>query len=298
MPDSTPHAPAEQPFALDAAGIARLRDWQGRSETLSDQVTAQPVAAMGATLNMPAGAATALPPLWHWLYFLPHHRQDEIGEDGHARRGGFLPPVPLPRRMWAGGRLRWEPGNPLHVGQKIDRRSTILSVAHKAGRTGELVFVTVRHEIFNAQGLALSEEHDIVYRSAARPGDPAPPPVPAETGAAWQRDMVADPVLLFRYSALTLNSHRIHYDRPYATQVEAYPDLVVHGPLQATLMLDLAVRHGGRPIASFDFRGVAAALQDRPLAVCGRSDAEGADLWTEQDGGRRMVGRVTWGPPA
>jgi 3-methylfumaryl-CoA hydratase len=205
---------------IDADALAKLQAWQGRSETLADDITAAPVRALSATLDRddaPPAAGTRLPELWHWLYFLPHHRQSEIGEDGHAKRGGFLPPVPLPRRMWAGGRLNWEAGNPLQVGDKIERTSTIASVTHKAGRTGELVFVLVRHEVRNERGLALTEEHDIVYRAAAAPGEKAPTPTPAPQDAAFSREIVPDDVLLFRYSALTFNGHRIHYDRRYVT---------------------------------------------------------------------------------
>jgi len=219
---------------IDAAQLAHLQTWQGKSETLSDTLTATPVAALSATLDRddPAPAAgTAVPPLWHWLYFLPHARQSEIGPDGHPKRGGFLPPVPLPRRMWAGGRLRWDAANPLCVGQTVQRQSTIQSVKHKAGRSGELLFVLVEHRFSNENGLALTEEHDIVYRSAAQPGEAAPAPQtpPMDGQAAWSRTITADAVVLFRYSALTFNGHRIHYDRQYVTEVEGYPGLIVHG---------------------------------------------------------------------
>ena len=279
--------------ALDAATLAHLQGWQGRSERLGDTVTAAPVAALSATLDRadPAPAeGTALPPLWHWLYFLPHARQSEIGPDGHPKRGGFLPPVPLPRRMWAGGRLRWEPANPLQVGQRVERSSTIRSVSHKSGRTGELLFVLVEHRIANEAGLALTEEHDIVYRSAARPGDPAPPPrkPPLDGQAAWSRTLVPDDVLLFRYSALTFNGHRIHYDRKYVTEAEGYPGLVVHGPLIATLLLDLLRRERpGAFVASFEFRAVRPTFDLHPFSVHGRPSADGTrvDLWAQDHEG-------------
>jgi 3-methylfumaryl-CoA hydratase len=178
-----------------------------------------------------------LPELWHWLYFLPHARQSEIGPDGHPKRGGFLPPVPLPRRMWAGGRLEWI--KPLVVGDAIERTSTIQSVTHKSGRTGDLIFVLVRHEISNAAGIALTEEHDIVYRDAPAPDDKPVTPTAAPSDATWTKTIHPDDVLLFRYSALTFNGHRIHYDRRYVTEVEGYPGLIVHGPLIATLLVDL-----------------------------------------------------------
>ncbi|MDP3825584.1 MAG: MaoC family dehydratase N-terminal domain-containing protein, partial [Polaromonas sp.] len=207
---------------IDAATLAHLQSWVGRTETLVDDITAAPLRGLSATLDRedpPPVAGTAVPPLWHWLYFLPQPRRSEIGPDGHARRGGFLPPVPLPRRMWAGGRLHWHQ-QVLQVGDAVKRLSRIESVTHKAGRTGDLVFVLVRHEIHNAQGLTLSEEHDIVYRANPQPGDPVPPPQPAAKEAAWTETITPDDVLLFRYSALTFNGHRIHYDRRYVTEVE------------------------------------------------------------------------------
>lgn len=238
----TPHA------IIDAALQAHLQTWQGNSESHTDWLTASPVAALAATLDRadPApSTGTPLPALWHWLYFLPFAPHSQIGEDGHPRRGGFLPPVPLPRRMWAGSRLRWNASNPLQVGQEVQRTSTIQSVKHKAGRSGELLFVQLEHRYANAQGEALVEEQDIVYRAAAAPGTPAPAPQkpPLAGQAAWSRSITPDPVLLFRYSALTFNGHRIHYDRDYATREEGYSGLVVHGPLLATLLMDLLRRH-------------------------------------------------------
>jgi 3-methylfumaryl-CoA hydratase len=276
-----------------AADLARLAAWVGRTERRFDRVSAVPVAALAATLDREdpeprEGAPIA--PLRHWLYFLPLHRQSEIGPDGHARRGGFLPPVPLPRRMWAGGRLEFRA--PLRVGDAIERESRIARVDVKEGRTGTLVFVLVRHEITAARALAIVEEHDIVYRDAARPGDPPPPKRAApRAGAgetAWRRDVLPDPVLLFRYSALTFNGHRIHYDQPYVTHVEGYPGLVVHGPLIATLLVDLARdRAAPRAIASFSFRAVAPLFETAPFAVCGKPapDGNAIALWAEDEQG-------------
>jgi len=272
---------------LDPATLAHLQNWQGRSEHLCDICTTAPMAALAATLDRddPAPAdGTPLPPLWHWLYFLPHVRQSEVGPDGHPKRGGFLPPVPLPRRMWAGGRLRWEAGNPLRAGQRVERISTIRSVTHKAGRSGDLLFVGVEHAISNGQGLALTEEHDIVYRSAALPGHAAPIPTkPLLDGqAAWSRQIAADDVLLFRYSALTFNGHRIHYDRQYVTEIEGYPGLVVHGPLIATLLLDLLRREQpAAAVMAFEFRAVRPTFDLHPFSVHGRPSEDGGrvDLW-------------------
>lgn len=276
---------------LDAETLSHLQSWVGQSETLSDDITAAPVGGLSATLDRDDPAplpGTALPPLWHWLYFLPQHRQSDIGSDGHARLGGFLPPVPLPRRMWAGGRLHWVAQNPLRVGDAVQRISSIESVTHKAGRSGDLLFVRVKHEVHNAKGVALTEEHDIVYRAAAQPGDPVPPPVAAEKGAAWQREITPDDVLLFRYSALTFNGHRIHYDRQYVTEVEGYPGLIVHGPLIATLLVDLVRRQvPGAVIKSFSFKAVRPTFDLHPFKLNGQPSADGKTvrLWAEDHEG-------------
>jgi 3-methylfumaryl-CoA hydratase len=270
---------------------ADLRAWVGRSETVRDTIGATPVHALTATLDHPAAAVpdgTALPPLWHWLYFLPMHRQSEIGPDGHARRGGFLPPVPLPRRMWAGSQFEFRA--PVRVGDSVSRTSTIDDVTSKAGRTGPLVFVKVRHELRrdDAPEPAIVEFHDIVYREARRAGDVEPPPVAAATGAAWQREIVPDDVLLFRYSALTFNGHRIHYDRRYVTEVEGYPGLIVHGPLIATLLLDLVRRHLPQAeVASFRFKAVRPTFDLHPFKVNGQLQPDGrtVKLWAQDHEG-------------
>lgn len=297
---TNPTNPITATPTLAAADIAALQAWQGRDETLADTLGAAPVRALSATLDRddPApGTGTRLPELWHWLYFLPHHRQSEIGPDGHARRGGFLPPVPLPRRMWAGGRLRWEPDNPLRVGDEATRTSTIVSVTHKTGRSGELVFVLVRHEVRNARGLALTEEHDIVYRAAAAPGEAAPAPTAAPGDAAFGRTVVPDDVLLFRYSALTFNGHRIHYDRRYVTGVEGYPGLIVHGPLIATLLLDLLRRELPQArVLSFEFKAVRPTFDLHAFSVYGKPSADGktVELWAQDhEGWLTMTGKAT-----
>ncbi len=284
---------------LDDAAIAHLRQWVGRSEELRDDVAAAPLRGLSATLDRDDPApqpGSVVPPLGHWLFFLPQAPQSQLGPDGHPRRGGFLPPVPLPRRMWAGGRLSWEPGNPLRVGDAARRISRIESVTHKRGRSGEMVFVLVRHELHNDRGLCLSEEHDIVYRAAARPGDPAPAPTAAETRASWRRQIVPDEVLLFRYSALTFNGHRIHYDRRYVTEVEGYPGLIVHGPLIATLLTDLVRRHVPEGfIRRFEFRAVRPTFDLNPFFVNGQPSADGKQvrLWAhDHEGWLTMQGEV------
>src|SRR5437667_8596800 len=252
-----------------------LHAWVGKSETRDDVIEARPLVLLSATLDRddaPPRPGDAVPPLWHWLYFLPAYRQSEVGPDGHAKRGGFLPPVPLPRRMWAGSRIEWH--RPLAVGATATRKSRIVSVTPKRGQSGELVFVVVRHEISVAGGLALTEEHDIVYRDLA-PAHPERRKTPATPPAAWTRRIVPDDVLLFRYSALTFTSHRIHYDRRYVTEVEGYPGLVVHGPLLATLLLDLLRREMPlADVARFQFRAIRPLFDLDAFSVCGSPGAD------------------------
>jgi 3-methylfumaryl-CoA hydratase len=279
--------------------IERLRGWIGRQETLEDTVTRFPVAALAATLDradQPPRPGDTLPPLWHWLYFLPVARLSQVGPDGHPKRGGFLPPVRLPRRMWAGGRLTFHA--PLHVGEAITRKSEIVDVTLKEGRSASLVFVLVRHLISGESGLAITEEHDIVYRDAPAPDESAPRPRPAPASAAWKREIVPDDVLLFRYSALTFNGHRIHYDRRYVTTHEGYPGLVVHGPLIATLLVDLLRRNSAATLAAFRFRALAPVFDTAPFSVCGNPGKGTASLWAQhRDGSLAMEAEATLAQP-
>jgi 3-methylfumaryl-CoA hydratase len=260
-----------------------LSDWLGRSETRQDIVKADIAERLLATLDYehrPLGKGDPVPLLVHWCHFLPRDRQSQIGPDGHPQRGGFLPPVHhLPRRMWAGGRLTF-PGI-MCVGQAVERRSTIIDIKTKIGGAGELVFVTVRHELSEAgeSSVVLVEEHDIVYRGAAGPAVKPSETMPRGT---WHRSLIPDAVMLFRYSALTFNGHRIHYDRNYAKGEEGYPGLVVHGPLTATLLLDLVQRMlPDARIEHFSFRGVSPMFDGNLLHLNGTPpDAEGRiALW-------------------
>ena len=281
-----------------------LQDWSGRSETVEDVVTATPYAALSATLDWAGDGGvlrptigTRLPYLWHWLYFLPIYLQSEIGSDGHAKRGGFLPPVPLPRRMWAGSDFEFH--EVLCVGDALSRTSTISEIKEKSGRTGNLIFVKVRHEIRRngAQSVALTEHHNIVYRDAPKAGDVAPPPLAAPVDWAWERQIVPDDVLLFRYSALTFNGHRIHYDRKYVTEVEGYPGLIVHGPLIATLLMDLLRRNiPGATVARFEFKAVRPTFDINPFSVHGQPSPDGKTihLWgRDHDGWLTMDATAT-----
>jgi 3-methylfumaryl-CoA hydratase len=277
--EAMPHAPQS------------LQQWIGRQDRASDVVTPTPYAALSATLDREAvrrQPGTELPALWHWLYFLPVHPRSELGPDGHAKRGAFLPPVELPRRMWAGSELRFH--RPLRVGDAISRVSTIESVAEKSGRAGPLVFVRVRHEIHrnDENDVALTEFHDIVYREAPKPNDTPAAALRAPDDPAWSKEWVPDDVLLFRYSALTFNGHRIHYDRRYVTEVEGYPGLVVHGPLIATLLLDLLRWQRPRArVARFRFRAMRPIFDIHRFSVCGEPlpDGQSFHLWARDHEG-------------
>ncbi|AMG87157.1 MULTISPECIES: FAS1-like dehydratase domain-containing protein [Bordetella] len=254
--------------------------WIGRTETSADQIGPTPIRLLRGTLDDEHASALPahLPPLWHWLYFLPGERQSSIGPDGHPRRGGFLPPIALPRRMWAGGRLRFL--RPLAVGAAVTRLSTIRHVQVKPGRSGQLVFVTVLHEIGDDAGVAIREEQDIVYRDAPAAGAPAPQPTPAPADEQYSRVITPDPVLLMRFSALTFNGHRIHYDRPYAMQEEGYPGLVVHGPLIATLLMEeLRRNHPGKTVRGFEFKAVSPLFDTAAFSVNGKVAGNTAQLW-------------------
>ncbi|KUF10448.1 FAS1-like dehydratase domain-containing protein [Pseudoponticoccus marisrubri] len=269
--------------------MAELTDWIGRTEEHHDVILPRPARFMQATLDRTPSLAEgdALPPLWHWLYFLEAVPASGLGRDAHPKRGGFLPPVDLPRRMWAGGRLDF--AAPLVLGQAAVKRSTILDVTEKSGRSGPLCFVTVRHEILTGGQVALTEEHDIVYRADPDPAAPAPVPPRAPEGAEVTETVQPTQVMLFRYSALTFNGHRIHYDVDYARQVEGYEGLVFHGPLTATLLADLATRSLGQPLRRFSFRGTAPLAGMAPFTIAGRRVEGGMDLWAARGDGAQAM---------
>ena len=254
-----------------STGENEFKQWIGRTETTCDDLTIAPILAMAAMLdkkNMVYGRGDQLPPLWHWLFFLNPARQSTLARDGHPKRGDFLPPIPLPRRMWAGSRFDFH--QPLCIGEKVSRQSTIKSIIFKEGRSGNLAFVCVRHEISGERNLSISEEHDIVYRGHT-PTDPPPPlPNPAPINCDFSKNVDPDPVLLFRYSALTFNGHRIHYDRDYVTQDEGYPGLIVHGPLLATLMIELfGDQYPDKQLTKFEFTAMNPVFDLDPFQVCG-----------------------------
>ncbi len=252
--------------------------WIGRTEVVEDDICLAQALAAAATLEPLSSptAGAALPPLWHWFYFLPRAPQSKLGIDGHPQRGGFIPPIPYPRRMFAGARIRFH--QPLLIGQPARREGIIRNISQKTGRTGPLAFVTVGYQIFQNEMLCIEEEQDIVYRE---PGAPVPAPVPVELPPvtdAITRTVTPDTRLLFRFSALTFNAHRIHYDRPYAQQEEGYPGLVVHGPLVAVLLMELARHHTTRPITGFSFRSQAPIFDLAPFRLVARFGEDRVEL--------------------
>jgi 3-methylfumaryl-CoA hydratase len=277
--------------------LGHLRQWIGRSAEATDVVTAHLVMGLRATLFQEIGEprdGDAAPFTVHWCLSQPVFPMSMLGPDGHPTRGGFLPPVPLPRRMWAGGELEFF--DPLRVGDAPKRTSRISDVTIKTGSTGTLCFVAVEHVVTTPRGTAIRERQDIVYREMGSPQAApakAPPPPPV---ARHRESHMADPVLLFRYSALTFNGHRIHYDRDYVTKVEGYPGLIFHGPLQAAFIVELAAKlHGGTPPKKLSYRGVQPLFEGSEFFVNANDNGAGLELWTANSSGQpTMKGTATW----
>jgi 3-methylfumaryl-CoA hydratase len=277
--------------------LDHLRQWIGRTQEATDIVTAQLVKGLRATLFQEIGepkTGDAAPFTVHWCLAQPVFPMSQLGADGHPTRGGFLPPVPLPRRMWAGGELEFI--DPLRVGDEAERTSRISDVSVKTGSTGTLCFVSVEHLIRSPRGTAIRERQDIVYRemtsgASAAPKTPPPPPV-----AKHRETHVSDPVLLFRYSALTFNGHRIHYDRDYVTKVEGYPGLIFHGPLQAALIVELAAKlRDGKPPKKFSYRGLQPLFEGSAFSVNANDNAQSMELWVaDAEGQPTMKGTAAW----
>jgi 3-methylfumaryl-CoA hydratase len=279
---------------MNALNIEHLRTWEGREERRSDLLALSPAQALAATLNHDPALlveGTTLPPLYHWLYFPSLALQSELARDGHARLGDFMPPVPLPRRMFAGARVDYH--GDLRIGAPVERVARIQAVRYKEGRSGPLVFVTVRYELRDAEGLKLVEEQDIAYRPATsaapdRPSSVASTATPADFG----REIVPDETLLFRFSALTFNAHRIHYDLPY-TRDEGYPALVIHGPLTAVLLADLVTQHTGRRgLQHFSFRALSAFYLGDTISLVGTRSGDRIELEARHGSGAAGVTAV------
>ena len=267
----------------------QFQAWIGKQSSTKALVTAYQADALTATLDrddLPYKEGDVIPPGWHLFYIREVVKLRDTAEDGHPKRGDFLPPIDLPRRMWAGTKATYH--KPIHVGENISNVTTIESVTPKVGKTGQLVFLKLKNEISGEDGLATTELQDVVYREEAQPGAPAPEPPPPPGVAIWKRTIHPSSVLLFRYSALTMNSHRIHYDRTYVTEVEKYPGLLVHGPLTFTLLLDLFRRENtDKTLKSFSVRAVSPIYDTHDFVVEGSPDGEsGATLWALNHEGR------------
>lgn len=263
-----------------------MNGWSPVTDTCTEELAPFPAQAMAALLNRPFDAGAPLPPLWHWLYALRRDRQDHLGHDGHLSLGRFLPPLPFPRRMWAGGALTFHA--PLRVGDTVTRQSTVTALSEKTGNAGPIAFVTVAHNWADAQGAPrITERQDILFRpNDASAGHPRPAP----ESAPLTRQVTLDAVALFRYSALTYNGHRIHYDRDFC-KAEGYDGLIVHGPLLATLLLDLLTHEGGATPKSFDYRATAPVTENTPFTLMGRVEGHTATLWVRRhDGALAMTG--------
>lgn len=272
-----------------------LRQWIGRQESRSERLDDALTDRFKATFDL-AGATQdgdVAPLLIHYCLALPVTATAGLGQDGHPVRGGFLPPVPLPRRMWAGGSIVFH--GDLRVGDRVTRRSTIRDVAVKQGRSGMLCFVTVDHRIESGGRLAVEERQDIVFRGEEAQSGPEPKRAAAAASGTECRRLAASAALLFRYSALTFNSHRIHYDTPYATQIDGYPGLVIHGPMQATLLAQFAEKLMGSGLRRLDYRALSPLFAISDFTLNAEKEAEGLRLWTAQvDGPVAMEARATW----
>ena len=274
--------------------IEHLRQWIGREERKSELVTDAMVDRFNATFDQDGAAKDGdpAPVMIHLCVAPPAAPTSGLGPDGHPARGGFLPPVPLPRRMWAGGAFTFH--DDIRVGERVTRSSTICDVTVKDGRTGTLCFVTVDHRIDSAGRLVIEERQDIVYRGVDAPGGAR---TAAEPAAAGAHRVTVDPsaALLFRYSALTFNGHRIHYDALYVTDTEGYPGLIVHGPMQATMLVQFAEKLRGTRPAQFDFRSLSPLFAIADFTLNAEEDADGLRLWTAYvDGPVAMEARATW----
>jgi 3-methylfumaryl-CoA hydratase len=266
---------------MTTVDMNHLQAWVGREQQSTDPLTPFPARALAAALDhgrLP-NMGDPLPPSWHWLYFLDSPSTAGTGVDGHPHKGGFLPPVPLSRRMWAAGSI--DVRRPLRLGKTAERRSTIRSIEYKSGKSGELVFVTVDHRVHQQSELCIREEQTLVYRAKPAERTPLPHGEEAPTAADWSRVFEPDPVLLFRYSALTYNSHRIHYDRKYAVHEELYPALVVHAPLLVTLLLDLVLQqYVGLPVMGIRFRALRPTFDSAPVRLAARRTDRRVALWS------------------
>ena len=270
--------------------LEALKNWIGKSEAAEERADAFQIQGLFALLDKSSFPREGEPvgPMGHWCYFNPRVLATEIGPDGHPARGGFMPPVPLPRRMFGGFRATHY--QPLIIGEMMQRKARIIDVQIKQGKTGKLVICTVRHSFYGENGLAIEEDHDYIYRdnplANERATSDAGKSTTVPTDHRWSKTITPNPVMLFRYSAVTFNGHRIHYDRRYVTEIEGYPALVVHGPLIATLLLELALdNNSGHTVQKFDFQARAPLFDDAPFSIAGKPTVNGCSLWSATPAG-------------
>lgn len=269
--------------------IDRLKTWVGNTQRVTDTISLPLVRRIRDfySLSPDVAEGDALLELWHWFFFNPSVPPERIGTDGHPEVGDFLPPIALPRRMWGGSRLSFH--RPLLAGRDAEKASRVVSVDLKQGSTGQLGIVRVAHEIIQDDELCLSEEQDIVYRQASNGSSSQASGPACPEGAMYRESIAPTPVMLFRYSALTYNAHRIHYDRDYAMRAEGYGGLVVHGPLTASLLAQFARRIAQKPLKTFSFKGLSPLIDSEPFTLEAKASGEGFDLWARQPGGGQAM---------
>ncbi|MDJ0612482.1 MAG: MaoC family dehydratase N-terminal domain-containing protein [Rhizobiaceae bacterium] len=269
--------------------MTRLEDWIGKTQSRTEIINHRQAELLAVTLDKPVPENGApLPACWHWAWFNDALPGSELGRDGHPKRGGFLPPVPLPRRMWAGGEIDFI--NPLSVGNEIKKVSTIEKVKHRDGQSGKLCIVTIGHQFLDGDHLCIDEKQNLVFRGDPEPDAPAPAPVTPPKGAQIEDELHPDPVMMFRYSALTFNGHRIHYDVDYARDIEGYPDLVFHAPLTATALCDLAAKlMGDKPVRHFEYRATSPLFCNAPVQLKGKEEDNVAVAWAETPAGSQAM---------
>ncbi len=279
--------------------LARLAAHIGDRVVEEDAATAAPIRTMNAAFGRNAaapGPGDAIPAGWHGVYFLPEIRSAGLSPDGAPLRSNIIPEMPLPRRMYAGARMRFH--KPIRIGDALTRETELTGLTPKQGSTGQMAIVNVTSWISGPDGLAVEEERVTVFREETKPGAKnAAPAALAESPAdlAWRETVVPDEVMLFRYSALTFNSHRIHYDEPYATGVEGYPGLVVHGPLSQTYLVNFVKdKNPGRALVRFDMRARALLFVNQPIELVGRPGADCCEVWALTPQGGIAMSASAW----
>ncbi len=263
----------------------KILEWINKTTEVEDTIRLQPANFMEATLNRPPKLKEGdnLPPLWHWIYFLEAKPESDLGRDAHPKKGDFLPPIQLPRRMWAGGRFTF--CNDLVIGEKAKKITTIRKIVEKEGSAGPLCFITLEHKIYSKEEVSIIEEQDLVYLQDQQGSKSLPLAQNNLERPDFSQEIHPSEILLFRYSALTFNGHRIHYDLDYARNVEGYDGLVFHGPLTATLLLDLALKEKNQPIKKYSFRGTAPLSNLDCFWIEGKYKDDSAILWARRKDG-------------